>query len=189
MWYVALPLSLIMFRVTIACLTVTQSTQAVDVSDHHLQLLNFDIPVLRVPPRFLWVRSFRKCQWDQLRDSLCSAPWDIMTMLDDIDDKWEFFHHILMLSLNEFAPLHRVNCKNSRRSTPWFSDSIAQMIKEKYKARHLTQRTGSDDDWSAYRRLKNQLKATVVRQKWITFSVLLGRVSDAQRRLHICGYV
>ena len=67
-------------------------------------------------------------------------------MLDDIDDKWEFFHQILMLSLNEFAPLHRVNCKYSRRFTPWFSDSIAQMIKEKCKARHLAQITGDDND-------------------------------------------
>ena len=56
------------------CLTVSQSSQAVGVSDHHLQLVDFDIPVVRAAPRFVWVRSFRKCQWAQLRDSLYSAP-------------------------------------------------------------------------------------------------------------------
>ena len=89
-------------------------------------------------------------------------------MLDDIEDKWEFFHQILMLSLNEFAPLHRINCKNSRCSTPWFSDSIAQMIKDKCKAWHLAQRTGDDNDWSTYRRLNNQLK-TAVRQEKVDY--------------------
>ena len=68
-----------------------------------------------------------------------------------------------MLSLNEFAPLHRVNCKNFGCYTPWFSDSIARMIKEKQRARHLVQRIGSVDNLSTYRRLKNQLK-TIFRQ-------------------------
>ena len=76
-------------------------------------------------------------------------------MLDDTDDQCEFFHQILMLSLNEFAPLHRVHCKYSRCSTPWFSDSIAQMIKDTCRARHLAQKSGEDIDWSVYRRLRN----------------------------------
>ena len=86
-------------------------------------------------------------------------------MLDDIDDKSEFLQQILLLSLNEFAPLHIVNCKNSGRSNPWFSDSIARMTKEKQKARHLAQRTGNVDNWSTYRRLKDQLKAIVCQAK------------------------
>ena len=107
-------------------------------------------------------------------------------MLDDIDDKWEFFHQILMLSLNEFAPLHRVDCKYSRRSTPWFSDSIAQMIKDKCKARHLVQRTGDDNDWSTYRRLKNQLKATV-RQAKVDY--LLCAVRQSKQCVKKAAYV
>ena len=98
-----------------------------------------------------------------------------------LHDKWKFFLKILMLSLNKFAPLHRVNCKNSRCPPHGFLTLFAQMIKEKYKARHLAQRTGDNNDWSAYRRLRNQLKG---RKKWITFSVLFSRVNSVQRSLH-----
>ena len=69
-------------------------------------------------------------------------------------------------------PFTRVNCKNSGHATPWFSDSIDE--KEKHKARHVAERTGNDNDWSVYCRLKNQLKNTVHQTKGIiTFSMLL----------------
>ena len=150
---------------SIHSLTVTQSTQAIGVSDHRLQMVDFHIFIQKAPPKVLWVRSSRRCQWGQLRDSLHSVPWDVMTMLDDIDDKWEFFHQILMLSLDEFAPLHSVKYKKSKCATPWFSDLIALMIKEKHKARHAAERSGKDDNWFVFHRLKNQLKAAVRQAK------------------------
>ena len=93
-----------------------------------------------------------------------------------------------MLSLNEFAPLHRVTCKNSGHSTPWFSDSIARMIKEKQRARHLAQRTGNVDNWSMYRRLKNQLKA-IVRQAKVDYLLCAIRQSRQCSRKAAYTYV
>ena len=47
----------------------------------------------------MWVRSFRKCDWDQVQTDLASAPWNVMSVYDDLDDKWDFFHNILQTSL------------------------------------------------------------------------------------------
>ena len=53
--------------VSSAALSVVQSTQAVGVSDHRVQLVDFNFPVYRRDPRVMWVRSFKKCDWDQMR--------------------------------------------------------------------------------------------------------------------------
>ena len=62
----------------------------------------------------LWIHSFRKCDWNKIRDTLSYAPWCVMSTFDDIDDQWEMFHSLLMDSLNAFAPLHRVSSRKAR---------------------------------------------------------------------------
>ena len=69
---------------------------------------DFDVTVCRRVPREIWVRLYKKCNWDQVRESLASAPWNIMSIYDDLDDQWSFFHSIVMESLHLNAPLKRV---------------------------------------------------------------------------------
>ena len=73
-------------------LCVTQSIQTTGVSDHRVQIVDFNFPICKRNPGVMWVRSFRKCDWDQVRIDLASAPWSVMSVYDDLDDKWDFFH-------------------------------------------------------------------------------------------------
>ena len=99
-------------------LNVSLSTQAVGISDHRVQIVDFDVTVCRRVPREIWVHSFKKCNWDQVRESLATAPWNVMSIYDDLDDQWSFFLSILMESLHLNAPLKRVYSKKSKRPTP-----------------------------------------------------------------------
>ena len=76
-------------------LLATNSVQAAGISNHRIQIVEFNINIGRREPRKLWICSFKKCDWDQVRESLAKAPWNVMNMYDDINDKWEFFHGIL----------------------------------------------------------------------------------------------
>lgn len=67
---------------------------------------------------------FKKCDWDQVRKDLASAPWSVMSVYDDLDDKWDFFYNILQNSLQLFVSLKRVYLRQSRRPTPWITDAI-----------------------------------------------------------------
>ena len=51
-------------------LNVSLSTQAVGISDHRVQIVDLDVTVCRRVPREIWVRSFKKFNWDQVRESL-----------------------------------------------------------------------------------------------------------------------
>ena len=56
----------------------------------------------------MWVRSFKKYNWTELRASLQSAPWRLMDLFNDNDDKWNFFHAMLTQVLDDYMPLHKV---------------------------------------------------------------------------------
>ena len=72
-------------------ISVLSSLQAVGLSDHRVQLVDFDVLTQQHESRIMWIRSFRQCQWAELKDSLSSAPWHLMSLFDDIDDQWSFF--------------------------------------------------------------------------------------------------
>ena len=60
-------------------LNVSLSTQAVGISDHRVQIVDFDVTICRRVPREIWLRSFKKCNWDQVRESIATAPWNAMS--------------------------------------------------------------------------------------------------------------
>ena len=73
-------------------------------SDHKVQIVDFEVNTLCKATRTMWTHSLKKCDWDQVRVALGSAPWHVMSALEDIsvvlDDKWNFFCSILMDTLN-----------------------------------------------------------------------------------------
>ena len=126
--------------------------------------MDFDITVCRRAPREIWVRSFKKCNWDQVSRGIISrtAPWNVMSIYDDLDDQWSFFHSILMESLQLYALLKKVYSKKSKRPTPWISDAILERIKLKNKVKRRAEKSGNPRpaDKEAFRKCKNELKAT-----------------------------
>ena len=156
-------------------LSVSQSYQTVDLSDHRCQILEVDIPVVRPAVNYVSVRSFRKCPWDEVRHSLSTAPWHVMDNHDDVDDMWHFFVSILYHCLDMYAPSHTVPIKHSHRPTPWISPDLLTAIKHKLRAKRRAESTGSDADISYYKQLKNRLKVLVCEAKISYLNQLLLR--------------
>ena len=83
----------------------------------------------------MYVRSLRHCDWDAVREYLRAAPWHVMDIFDDIDDKWNFFKSCLHYALNQHAPIKKVVSKCSKRLIPWLTDHLLMAIKEKQRAK------------------------------------------------------
>jgi len=77
------------------------------------------------------VCSHHHCDWDAMRECICTAPLHIMDFFDDIDDKWHFFKLCLYYALNQYAPLKQVISKCSKWPTPWLPDDLFLAIREK----------------------------------------------------------
>jgi len=79
-------------------LTVNLVYQIVGLSDHLLQVVNIsNVRSVKPAQSVMYVRSYRHCDWDAVRGCLRTAPWYVMDIFDDIDDKWHFFQVMFKL--------------------------------------------------------------------------------------------
>ena len=117
------------------CVAVHSVYQSVSLSDHMVQFANVDLLVTCPKPTVISVRSFRKCDWAAVRESLASVPWQVMTTFDELEDMWYFLKSSLYYVLDEYAPLKTVVSKFSKHPTPWMTPELLQAIKEKNKAK------------------------------------------------------
>lgn len=66
---------------TTPCVAVHSVYQSVGLSNHMLQFADVDLTVTHPKPTVISVRSFHKCDWAAVRESLVSVPWQVMTTL------------------------------------------------------------------------------------------------------------
>ena len=135
----------------------------------------------------MWICSFRKCDWDKLRETLHYAPWHVISTFDDIDDRWEIFQSILLDVLNSFAPLQRVSSRKSKRPAPWFNECIAAKIKAKNCSKRIATRSGSEEDKEAYHKIKKWTQGWHIRKATITY--LRTAVSQARSNPKITAHM
>ena len=64
-----------------------------------------------VQARVCTVRSFKKCNEEELTSELANAPWQVMDTFSDIDDKWNFWKSLFLNVIETHAPLVRVRRK------------------------------------------------------------------------------
>ena len=126
--------------ITTPTLTVLQCYQAVGLSDHQCQILEVDVPTVRVPSHSLMIHSFRHCPWNEVRGFICTAPWQVMDIYDSVDDMWSFVSSILHECLDTFAPVCSVQGRKSHCPTPWLTPSLLSAIKQKKQAKRKAQK-------------------------------------------------
>ena len=152
--------------ITTPSLTVNSVYQAVGLSDHLLQVVDIsNAQSVKPAQSVMYVSSYRNCDWDAMRECLRTAPWHVMDIFDDIDDKWHFFKSCLYYVLNQYAPLKRVVSKFSKRPTPWLTDDLLLAIKVKQRAQRQAAKTHHPDDIAVYKKLKNKLKSSIHQAK------------------------
>ena len=87
--------------ITTPNVTINSLLQFIGLSDHLVQFLDANVPVVCPKPIAVYIRSFRSCDWDAIREFLANTPWHVMDVFD-IEDKWHFFKSCFSV-LNQYA--------------------------------------------------------------------------------------
>ncbi len=74
--------------------------------------------------------NYKNFDQEQFCEDLETAPWSILDITNDPNEKLSFFEQIYTNVLNEHAPLIEKRVKTLRQP-PWFNDTIAEAIKER----------------------------------------------------------
>jgi hypothetical protein len=74
------------------------------------------------PPTSITRRSFKHFNTSQFEQDLSVAPWCILDVFDDLDDKVEAFNLLFTDILNYHAPLKTIKVR--KKPSPWISKAL-----------------------------------------------------------------
>ena len=96
------------------------------------------------------VRSFKQCNMDNLLSDLESAPWQIMELADDIDEKWESWEKLFFDVVDSHAPL-KVRVKKDQ--VDWIVAELRSLMRSRNYYRREYHKSRSQDHWNKFKLL------------------------------------
>ena len=109
------------------------------------------------------VYSFRKADWEHLRNLLNYTPWHCAFLEDNIDLVWSAWSDLLLSAVDECIPKHQV-----KRSTnaPWINCNLIKLCRKKKLLYKRAKKSRKESDWVNYRKFNNQLKKECNSARW-----------------------
>ena len=106
------------------------------------------------------IRSLRKYSIEDFLDKLRKTDWSTVLECVDVNEAWERFKIIFIKILDSVAPVKEVRIKN--RTEPWIDENILQLIKERDKLLHASNRNKKDKDLrKKFNTIRNNLKREI----------------------------
>lgn len=140
----------------------------VAMSDHHM-IYGVHMERMQRPQHsFREIRCLAKCVTETFLLNLEVAPWRVLDIIDDIDDRWEAWKTIFFEVCNFHAPVRRVRTR--KHSLPWIDNKIRRLIKT--RSYYLTKATKSRSlaDWEKYKSVRNKLNSELRKAKLASIS-------------------
>ena len=121
---------------------------------------------IKFKPRIIKCRNYAKYNACSFNKDLEGIPWDPVSNVTengDINEAWTNFKTKFTEVTNKHAPL--IEKKVRGRETPWLSNEIKQLMRERDYAHRKARKTNKELDWSAYRRLRNRVNMSIRKAK------------------------
>ena len=121
---------------------------------------------IKFKPRIIKRRNYAKYNACSFNKDLEGIPWEPVSNVTengDINEAWTNFKTKFTEVTNKHAPL--IEKKVRGRETPWLSNEIKQLMRERDYAHRKARKTNKELDWSAYRRLRNRVNMSFRKAK------------------------
>ena len=103
--------------------------------------------------RTTYKRNFAKYDENSFRRDLQSQPWENLEEEQNVDKAWTIFKGLLKSVTDKHATLTKKKVKG--RDCPWLTNEIRSKMNERDYWLKKARKTGKENDWSTYRRLRN----------------------------------
>ena len=125
----------------------------VHISDHYLVYGLHHWKVPKKTNRSINFRCFNDIETNAFQDDLLYAPWEQVYSCQDVNEAWSTWHSLFMAIINHHAPIKSKRIRGA--SLPWLDGDILKLMRQRDCASKLAKRSGSQDDWNAYKKLRN----------------------------------
>ena len=120
------------------------------VSDHDMVYLEFDLKKDRPTPVYVTTRSFKNYDQVAFHGDMSTAPWSVIDIFDDVDDKLKAFHLIFDDILDSYAPIKEVKIRS--RPNPCVTEEIRALMKTRDYWRN------DPLAWAGYKNFKREVR-------------------------------
>ena len=126
------------------------------ISDHDTVYLEFDLKKDRPAPVYITTRSFKNYDQVAFHGDMSIAPWSVIYIFDDVDDKLNAFHLIFDDIFDSYAPIKEVKIQS--RPNPCVTEEIRALMKTRDYWRNLARKTNDRLAWAGYKNFKREVR-------------------------------
>jgi hypothetical protein len=96
---------------------------------------------------------------DKFRKDVSLAPWSIVDVFTDVEDKLYAFHSLFNTILQDHAPFKTIKVRG--KPNPCVTDNIRGLMRTRDHWRKKAKKTNDALAWSAYRNFRNEVKREI----------------------------
>ena len=107
--------------------------------------------------------DFKSFDESKFLDDVDSAPWSLIDIYYEINDKVDIFYQLINQSLDWHAPKRQKEYVKS--PTPWITSQVIECIRQKSHALQLFLRNKTDQAWVFYKQMRNKSTESIKASK------------------------
>ncbi|XP_073228523.1 uncharacterized protein [Porites lutea] len=137
----------------------TATVMESSISDHELIYVTLRLKKARSKPIYITTRSFKHYCPIDFNNDVSLAPWSIVDVFDDVEDKIYAFDSLFTEILDRHAPVKtfKARCKPN----PCVTDNIRGLMKTRDDWRKKAKKTNDPLSWTAYRYFRQEVKREI----------------------------
>ena len=135
------------------------SVLANSISDHDHIVASLNLKKPRPKPTYISTRSFKNFKKDAFLANISSAPWSLIDIVEDTEDKLVTFNSLFYQILDQRAPVKII--KQRARPNSFINDNIRSLTRTRDYWQWLARQTNDPAIWSGYRNFKGEVKREI----------------------------
>ena len=137
----------------------TATVMESSISDHDLVYVTLRLKKARPKPVYITTRSFKHYSPIDFSNDVSLAPWSIVDVFDDVEDKLYAFDSLFTEILDRHAPVKtfKARCKPN----PCVTDNIRGLMKTRDDWPKKAKKTNDSLSWTAYRYFRQEVKREI----------------------------
>ena len=117
----------------------------------------------KLPPRSIECRNFSNYDQMTFIEDLEKCSWDDVYSERDVNSAWSKWKELFLSVCNKHAPIRHKVLRGI--ICPWLTSATKKLMNERDSFLRKARKTGSEVDWSTYRRLRNQVSNRIKIEK------------------------
>ena len=155
----------------------TTGTTVLTGSDH-LMIFGETTAKIQSQVKVSTVRSFKKCNKDEILTDLDNAPWHTIKVFDSIDDKCNYWKTLFFSIIDNHAPLVRVRTKRKEEGGEWIDSELRNFMRTRNYYRKKYRKTHCQADCDDFKSLRKEVKYRMCRAKADHFRRVCSNISQ-----------